>query len=348
MTSIDAPTSLVAENRPAADSSFEDLREKSLKASGYAYLVGDAALFASGALSGRYKEASAAGLWAIGGLACAKYANPNAEQQCKLLSAKLSRFLHKKGIEIPADVQPGFFNQHRDTLDRVENFLYSNPSMVLHATYAVGGLQMIRSGLAHQRKWDTASGALVAAGALAGLLIPEKKPDPDHPPEGLIGKAVSWVQERPLRISGGLYMLNNASLLMSAFAERKSNPASSSYMFKFLTAASYIFGNTMLALSSKHHSGASDDSILAMQKLADAAGHVIAAQAPQVQEPLVQQISEYLAAQPDVSFSAQQIGDLLHQKLAQHSKQRPAASPAPEGWQARVQAPPAPEQGTVL
>lgn len=313
------------------DTPFDALKDKSLRAAGYAYLVGDAALFASGMMSGRNKEAMSGLVYTIGGLACAKYANPDAEKQFKLLSNRLGQYLRKEGIAIPDAPETREMARQGGLVDRAEAFLYKYPSQVLNATYAFGGVQLLHSGMQHNKRWDAASGALVAAGGLAGLLIHEKKPDPDHPPTGFVGKAVSWLQEKPLRISGGLYALNNATLIMSALGERRANPAQKSYLFKFLTAASYIFGNTMLSMSSKHNHSQGDTSQAALEKLADASARVIAAQPPEIREGLIQHIAGYLSAQPEVELRAEELTALMQRKIAEA-----AAQPRQPGWQGRV------------
>jgi len=314
------------------DTPFDALKHKSLKAAGVAYLIGDAGLFASGMMAGRYKEASSGLLWGIGGLVCAKYANPNAEKQLKLLSARLSDYLHKQGVVIPESPDTENLTRKNGVVDHVEAFMHQYPSQILNATYAIGAAQLVRSGLQHGKHWDAASGALIGAGALAGLLVQEKKPDPDHPAKGAFSKAVAWLQEKPLRISGGLYALNNVTLIMSALKERKTNPAQKSYLFKFLTAASYIFGNAMLAVSSKENGGTEGDTKTAMDQLATSAAHVIAAQAPEVQEGLISHIAGYLSSQPDVGMKAEEINVLLHTKL---KETRGLGSPS-SSWIARL------------
>ena len=316
------------------DTPFEALSEKSLTKAGVAYLIGDGSLAMSGLLSGRYKEASSGLLWGVGGLACARYGNPDAEKKLELLSCRLRNYLQRQGVAIPENPDTKLLCRKDGLVDHIEDFLYKYPSQVLNTAYAIGGLQLFRSGLEHSKRWDAASGALISTGALAGLLIPEKKPDPDHPPEGTIEKAKAWLQEKPLRISGALYTLNNATLVASALGERKANPQQKSYLFKFLTAASYIFGNAMLAMSSKDHGNALSGGNKAMERLADASARVIAAQAPQIQEALVHEISGFLAAQPDVPLKAEQIAEMLHGKLA--NVQSHTAAPSP--WQARAHA----------
>ncbi len=328
------PPTIGDDDDKTGDSVFDSLKDSSLKAAGYAYLVGDAALFASGMMAGRYKEAATGLIWGLGGLAPARYGNPSAEKQLQLLSTRLGQYLRKEGVEIPRTPDTKWLTQEGGIIDHVESFLYKYPSQMLNAIYAGGAAQLLRSGIQHGKHWDTASGALVAAGGLAGLLVPERKPDPDHPPESMIGKAWAWLQEKPLRISGTLYALNNVTLTLSAIKEMRTNPAQKSYLFKFLTAGSYIFANAMLAMSSKGHGGGNEDHKMeAMEKLADVSARVIAAQAPEVQEALVQHISGFLSSQPEVHLRAEQITDMLHQKLTQ-SIPSPAVM---AGWQQRLQ-----------
>jgi len=324
-------TSMDSTDNDTGESAFDGLKEQSLKAAGYAYLVGDAGLFASGMMSGRHKEAISGLTWGIGGLACAKYANPDAEKQLKMLGDKLSHYLQKQGVQIPHNPDTAALTQENGVIDHIETFMYQHPSQILNATYAIGATQLIRSGMQHHKPWDAASGALIAAGALGGLLIQEKKPDPDHPPVGMFNKAVAWIQEKPLRVPGIMYALNNITLLTSAADEWKTNPAQKSYVFKFLTAASYIFGNAMLSISSK--GGHNDSTNVAMDKLATASAHVIAAQPRELQEALIQNIAGFLSAQPNVPLKADEISALLHAKL-----QSPAQ--APQGWAQRVSVPP--------
>jgi hypothetical protein len=311
------------------------LKDQSLKVAGMGYVLGDASLFASGMLAGRSKEATTGLIYMTGGLVCAKYGNPDAEAQCKLLSETLGDYFRKEGIEIPDNPDTAKLNHKGGVIDGLERFMYSYPSQILNTFYAVGGAQLLRSGLQHNKKWDAAAGALVAAGGLSGLLIKEKKPDPEHPPEGLIEKAVSFAQEKPLRISGALYSLNNVSLVMSAVNEMQAKPANKSYLFKFLTAGSFVFSNMMLSMTSKDNINADDKKTEALQNVAHAAAVVIAAQPPEIQEVLVANVAGHLASQSQQSMKAAEIGQLLHEQLAAVAAGKPLA-PAASSWQAKL------------
>jgi hypothetical protein len=170
-------------------------------------------------------------------------------------------------------------------------------------------------------------------------LIKEKKPDQDNPPQGIIEKAVSWVQEKPLRASGLLYGLNNASLIMGGLRDRKTHPGNLSSTFKFLTAGSYIFANTMLSMSSKGHGDNSYEGHEAMSKLADVSAIMIAAQPKQTQEALIERVSGFLAAQPETQMKAGDISKLLHDKLRSVSKNAPSMPSSGGSWTQKIQSP---------
>src|SRR5262249_40981133 len=141
-----------------------------------------------------------------------------------------------------------------DKLEGVQQFFYRHPSEVLNTIYATGGIQLLRSGLQHGRPWDAASGALVATGGLAGLLIPEKARDPDHPASNPIEAAWQWVREKPLRVSGLLYQLNNVTLGMSVLNEYRKYPQQRSWVAKLVTLGAYSMANGLLSITSKSNS----------------------------------------------------------------------------------------------
>lgn len=329
---------------PTDDTPFEALGDKTLKTAGYAYLVGDAAIVASGLLDKDYKRAFVGGAWGVGGLAAARYGNPSQEKQLELLCNRVGEYFRKQGVEIPKNPTTADLCKEGGIVSHLENFLYQHPSEVLNGVYALGATQLVASGAARFSKasaitprtpsaiadrgvarMDIASGVLIGAGALAGLLIPEKKPDPENPPKGFVEKAVSWIQEKPLRLSGIMYHANNAAMLGGAISEYRKGTGKG-YMWRFLTAGSYIFANTMLALSSR--SNTSESSHITEQ-IAERCAQVIAAQPQATQDALVQQISGYLAAQPEVDKKPDEIAAMLKGKLAAVKQAAPVAG----SWQ---------------
>jgi hypothetical protein len=314
------------------DTPFEAMKNNTMSKAGYAYLLGDAALFAAGAMKGQWKEASTGALWGIAGLFPAIYGDPKAETQLELMSHRLGQHFKKQGIDIPESPTTELLARPHGAWQQMEEFFYTYPSQMLNAVYAIGSTTLIASGLKKGNKGDTAAGLLVMAGALAGLLVQEKKPDPDHPPTTTLGKVSAWFQEKPLRISSAFYWANNVGLLAGALQDKKTNPANKGYMLKYLTVASYVFGNLMLSMSSKGHGGEGGQDHTAMEKLAESAAHVIASQPKETQEALLQQVAGFLTTDPMAQgMSAAEISTMLSEKLHQT-----AGKSVNAGWQQRL------------
>lgn len=322
----------------------DKLKENSLRAAGIAYLIGDAAIVASGLVEGNIKRASVGAAWGAGGLFPAFFGNPTQEKQLELIGRKLGGYLRKQGVEIPKDPTIAKLTKEGGIADHTKDFFYHHPSEALNAIYAIGAGQLVAAGMTNNVKSgkgasnaDIASGLLVGAGALSGLLIKEKKPDSDKRPKDALGKIKAWAQEKPLRVSGLLYHANNISMVAGAYSQWKEARgkvnASKNYRWRFLTAGAYIFANTMLALSSKGHGGSEKSDVSAAA--AELAAKIIAVQPQEVQEALVQNVAGYLSAQPEIGKTAQEIAFLMHEKLATVGRQPMAQQPS---WQQRLQA----------
>ncbi len=315
----------------------DSLTGKSLRMAGYAYLLGDAAIIATGLLEKDFKKVSVGAMWGVGGLAAARYGNPDAEKQLERLSTKLGDYLKKQNIAIPDEPETSLLAKEGGIIDHIESFLYAHPSEALNAVYAIGAGQLVRSGMkksggkALDFMPDIVSGVLVGAGALAGLLIPERKPASGDQPHTL----TEWIQDKPLRVSGALYTANNAAMLWGAHKKQKLTPQEGSHISRYATAACYIFANAMLFLSNRNQTEDAKHDLTG--RLADAAAHVVAAQPPELREALVQQVAGFMASQPDIHRSADEIATLLNTRLAHQEGSRwqqiaathPHASDAP-------------------
>ncbi len=325
------------------------LKDISLKAAGYSYLVGDAAFIASGIVEKKPARIGTGIFWGLGGAAAARYGNPNAEKQLELLCMRLGDHLKQNGISIPHSQKTEELTKDHGILDHIESFLYSYPSQMLNAVYALGAVQLVQGNIGKIKghgltpKLDFATGALVAAGSLAGLLIPEKKPDPNHPPQTIVDKATAWIQEKPLRVSAGFFWGGNVALLAGAANEvreaKLNNSGNKGYLWRFLIAACYIFANSMLSLSSKDNAnnGSSEKSAHMADAIAEKAALVIAAQPTNVQEELIEDISSHLSKDKMVKISAKQIEELLQAKLKAMAPATPLPTAASEKtWEGKV------------
>lgn len=313
-----APPEKTADNQGI----LEQAQRMSLKAAGYLYLVGDAALFASGRMSGRKKEAAAGLIYSVGGLAPALFANDSTEHKLQQIYKKLGRHLEQNGVTLPADspLTAAVLASNGGVLESAQDFLYRYPSQILNAVYAVGGTQLLRSGLQHHKRGDAAAGALVTAGGLAGLLIPEEPPEETgKPPASFFESPWQWMKEKPLRVSGLLYQANNVMLGASVFEEyRKAQPGQYSWAAKLGTVGCYFMANALLAMSSKDYAleneqGRPDKE--AMDALERMSAHIVAAQPPERRAAIIQEISGYLSGQSEVKINAGELAKAIEARV---------------------------------
>lgn len=292
------------------------LGENTLKASGWALIAGDIALCAAKYMEGNRNGFGGVALWLAGGAAAGIFGNPKMEKKLQLLERRLGSYLKKQGVEIPQNPTTAELGKDDGLIAHIESFLYAHPSELLNTAFAVGGGLVLRGGLKTNTPMNTVSGALVTAGALAGLLIPEKKPDTNHPAEGALDKAWQWAREKPLRVSSAFYMANDIPLFLEA--RRRDKMGEKSAIARYITVASYIFGNVMLWLSSKDNLGAKNEAKnrQMLEELAETSAHVVAAQPKETQEALMAHVAGYLSAQPEIKKTAPEIAAMLHEKLA--------------------------------
>jgi hypothetical protein len=323
----------------AASGVVGGLKSKSLKAAGIGFVLADSALIASGALSGEWKVGMAGAFGLTAGAVGTRYGNPKAEKQLELVERRLGQYLKRQGVEIPQNPTTENLTKEGGIFDHIESFLYKYPSQVMNAFYSMIGVSFFMNGLQKKDGFDMKmSGALLVAGALAGLLIQEKKPDPKNPPQGTLQKVWSWIQEKPLRLTGTLFTANQAFLLKDAIQDRSKSPDNYGYLFKMMAVACFTFGNTMMAMTSKSHGGKGNSMDAATkEKLAESAAMVILAQPKQVQDNMLEHVAGYLATESYVNMSASDISAMLKKKLEEVRAAHPELQSAEKsGWQAKV------------
>lgn len=361
MTDAPAPT---AEKKPSPGVT-DTLSDKTLKVAGYSFLVADSALIGSG-LSTALKERSfakgfgspymiTAGLTGLSaGAVGAWFGNPKAEKQLQLVYGDLREYLKKHNVDIPQDHLPASLAKDRGLIQHVEAFLQTYPAQLMSSLYSAIGISFFMDGVLDKRnslrsreagQIDAAeglmkksgnmkkSGMLLMAAGLIGLLIPEKKPDAGTPPGNLFEKAYAWAQAHPLAITGTLMTANQYYLAGAANYERKLDPKNPSYLFKFLAVACFVFGNTLLAFSSKHDGGGTGMDEKTLNELADTSARVIAAQPEAMRNALLDDVAAFLATEPYVKIEAAALRQKMQDRLAQVMGK---GQPKGDGWQGKV------------
>ncbi len=329
-------------------------RDKTLKAAGASYIVGDVAGAISSALrdkkggqgSSKWKTAAGFSVWGVGGAAAAFFGNPDTEKQMELLAGKLEQHLTKQGYTIPKSARErSDLLQHRGLLNSITNFLYEHPSEVLNAAYAIGAGMMVHGGWKaiknkERNLWPSSfkldeldkvstdfwSGLLVATGALGGLLIKEDPNAKETAKDGnAIDKTKAYFTEKALRFPGFMYGLNNivlAGRVVQEHRDYKNNGKTfKPHQFSVVTLATYVFSNLMLQFSTRNQI-AKHLPPQAVARLEEASAAIIAGQAPEVQAAVLKDISEFMATQKGVNLKAPEIAEHLAARVMELTNER--------------------------
>lgn len=325
-------------------------RDKTLKAAGYSYMLGDISMVGAGMARGRDGAATVKGaiIWFLGGVAAAIWGSPKPEKQLQIQASKLEQHLTQKGAEIPDEVRgQSPLLKKKTLLGRVSQFLYEHPSEMLNAAYAIGAAILLHGSLKKEARVkpffpkslnaegltsmnnDFWIGALVLAGASTGLLVKED-PEARQKAEGkgFLQKAYAWVAEKPLRVTGVLYGLNNVFLGANAltdYSQRATKYAGNTlkpHLASTTQLGAYLFSNLMLFLSRRDQVSGSGVDSQSLAQLENAAAHIIAAQTPEKQKALLTDVSEYMAQQKGVTLKAPEIAQQLANRITMITQER--------------------------
>lgn len=162
---------------------------------------------------------------------------------------------------------------------------------------------------------DMTLGSITFFSGTSSSLIKERPRTPDEaPPQGIFAKAWRWIEEKPLRLAAGGYLISTVLHLNSTTKEyanieknRAEHPNSPEYgkvfdgqrkltHFRMLFCVTNIIAEILMALSSKGHGeGVKSDATVETSATAIAAEN-IALQAPEKREELVEKFAEHLAS----------------------------------------------------
>lgn len=316
-------------------------RDKTLKAAGYGYLVGDLALAASGILKQEKNVFRAGAIWAAGGLGAAFYGNPDTEKQLEILAHKLESYLKKQGAIVTDETRghSELLRDHNGLGAKLDRFMHEHPTEILNAAYAVGAGLLLNKGVRgllggatgtalKEARTRTGMGAFVLAGALAGLFIKEdpqarEKADPNS----ITSKVVAYIKEKPMRLSSAMYWGGNLFTARNAWLDFKGagNPLHRSFLgikpyhLSTLTLASYLTSNGLLSLSSRDQIEEKKFKPEHIAQLEQVAAEIIAAQPPQLQAALLTNVSDYLAKEKMVARSPEELSKELIARVSESS-----------------------------
>ena len=304
---------------------LDRVKSVSLSAAGIGFILGDAAFFAADRLNND-KTGSMAGLvYMLGAIIPVKYGKENPHYQLTEMHRRLREYLVSEHVTIPEGtaLNRDELVKPKGLVDQVEGFFRRYPSEIYSGIGALGGSFKLASALhKNEVKYSTlAYGGLGILAGLVGMLVPEKLPDPIHPPTTTWGSIKEKVQAHPLRIASSIFMINSGNLLLGAVEQRKEHllyGTKPGYKLTFLTACVYIMSNGLMAITSKNRDVPTYVDKHFISALEKAATEVIAAQPVQLRDALIDHVADYLSMQPHVVQTAPQLAEEMHQLLRVH------------------------------
>ena len=366
----------------------ERRRNSTLKFTGFAYNVGDAAymtytirdylhdkksvetLIKAGAkteeitaarevLSGSKLGIGGGIGYALGGIALSFFAGKDQSQnEIKSGVRKARNFIIHEGADVPVDTASYHITQKEDKPlgTRISDFLKKNPSETLNTIYTGVGILLAVSSLkkvnalkvkdvslfakvnehALNEAKDVGLGAITMTSSLIGLLVKEKKPEPDEAKETGLRRAWQWIQEKPLRATGVGLGISTLFHGWATIGKYKSGDAGvrSTVMFRAAFVAANILAETLIFLSSKGHG----EGVIADQSVEDSVlsctAEMISKQPVKTQSQLIHQLAGYMSAPDILGGKAEEIATKLQTQLAMIQKHpwvkhTPVAASAP-------------------
>lgn len=328
-------------------------RDKTLKAAGASYIAGDVGMIVAGMARGKGVLGTVSGgaAWLAGGVAAARYGNPDTQKQLEIQASKLEAHLKKNGVMIPDDARAqSALLANKTVWGHVEQFMYEHPSELLNGMYLLGASMLLHEGITKDvakiskniipKGLNAAAfknvsssfwmGAIVSAGALLGLFVKEDPHARDHLDKNSswMDRAIAFVKEQPLRASAALYTVNNLFLGLRTyqdFSERHTTFSAQGFkphMASGLNLAAYLLGNGLLYASSRNQITKQGFAHEDMAKLENAAAAVIDAQSPQTQQALLADVSQFMASQKGVSIPADKIAADLAVRVGELTRDR--------------------------
>lgn len=313
---------------------------------GIGFLIGNAALFFNGLIANCHAptaESRKAGagrmvssaLWGGSSAFLATYGDRPVEAQQTRLEEKLASYLQQHGVPLDAQtLRKADADQRHGWFTKVEDFFYAHPIECTNAYYTLAATGFAVSGALRRKDGNIKAGnanigvgALVLAGALASILIPEKTHEQVEA-QGQAGTLWGKIQEHPLGYVRWLFLSADAMIGMQAVGEyqaAKALPKGDGYrqwQFGMAGLSATAMGMAMtadyLTSGSKKAGGTPEAREGAQAQLLAAAGKQLASMPAAEREAIIQTVAQYLSKQPELRLydrTAEQLAADLRQRV---------------------------------
>lgn len=301
----------VAVHREAIEQRQGWLSDNILRTSALAYLLGDG-LYYKGA-DNKFDKGMALAFGAGDALLSVFGGKDDARQYTQLLK-KLKDHMAASGIDIPAtaSIHVETSSAGRSMRERFGDVMhqYINPIKIL--AEVVGGGFVLKSGLdkSTYNRFKIVSGVAIMAGWMGALLVPEKKRDPDAPPEtSPLARLGRFIQEKPLRLAGAAGLTFNALKVTDAVVNRRATSSWNLAAVGSMTAANAMYGMA-------HKSPGGDIKTQAMEgDVYTVAAQIINKQPEPSRERAIASTADFLGLQPEIAGTRAEIIARLRQTI---------------------------------
>lgn len=320
----------IIKDKAVKKSTIQWVRDNSLPLASTGFIAADIGYTTYGHKSGR-PEDTLAGLSYMAGSATMGLLGTNAQATAeirhhvkKLVTYAKDHHLDlSKNLTVPVVTE----NNKRSVFQNTIDFLQTYPAEIGNSFTALAGTLIaysswkyrvgpnIKKGLStlsHSDKVahsagikDIGLGMSTLTGGMIGAWVKEKKHDPDAPPAEGLNAIMEWIQEKPLRVAGFLYMVSTGCHALSTIQEfQHAKSIGDKKALGAIPGRAAFIGFTILAeilltISSKGHGDgvksdpSTDDSVISV------AAEMIVQQKPKDQAALIENIGTFLG-RPDI------------------------------------------------
>jgi len=301
---------------PAENPSF--LQRNSLRLAGILNLIGDVGLLGGGKkIRDNYKTIGGA-FYTLGGLNLTLFGRVKPEEKLQQVTEGTAEFIKEKTGHLPE----GSILANADTHKKSHGFFYRNAAQNTLYAYTLGAAAMLGSGIKKYRAGEGKSALFYGISSLvfklASLLIPEKSDKEDL--EKKKGGFINWIRQKPLRIFGYGSLVTDSLLGITAYKDYKRDPHNSDYRWSAVTTITYLLADFLVANSNKDPSNARGKLKADEQRRVETlAAEAIAREPVENQENLVQEVAAFLAARPETTGKAADIGQAIKNQIGRKS-----------------------------
>lgn len=321
----------------------ETLRKKSVNLSGMTSMIGNATSGISGILEKDMGRVAMCLFYTAATVPYAMHGAGRVKNEFDTFADALRDHLIAEGVEIPKDKQisPEELTKKGGMVEKAIAFVDKYPIEISRALGLLGNASGVKSGLSDGKNGmgRAVNAALSAVAGLAIMLVHERAPSASNPPTSLPGKVKAWIQEKPMRFAGLIYLSGNVAQFKDISQTKRKHAehlasirgtvsdeeygkqevlAQRTTALAAATAASYFVSSSFTTISSKAKSQDYNDQEM-MDKLCAYSVNVLAELPDDLREEAIGKVADYVGKQPGATHSPDQITQLINEKLTQLS-----------------------------